>query len=104
LEAILTATLEPTAKDPQSQQYTLTISRELPFSTVLDVSYLGNYGIHFLLPSFNINTLDPQYFSLGTAYLNASVPNPNAGKVPGTLGAATITRANLLKPFPTCRV
>jgi hypothetical protein len=92
--------VEPTAKDPQSQQYTLTISRELPFSTVLDVSYLGNHGIHFLLPTYNINTLDPQYFSLGTAYLNASVPNPNAGKVPGALGAATITRANLLKPFP----
>jgi hypothetical protein len=92
--------VEPTAKDPQSQQYTLTLSRELPFKTVLDVSYLGNHGIHFLLPAYNINTLDPQYFGLGTAYLNSSVNNPYAGKVPGILGAATITRANLLKPYP----
>jgi hypothetical protein len=92
--------IQTTAKDPQSQQYTLTLSRELPFKTVLDVSYLGNHGTHFNLGSLNLNALDPQYFSLGTAYLNASVTNPYAGKVPGSLGSATITRANLLKPFP----
>ena len=90
----------PTAKDPQSQQYTLTLSRELPFKTVLDVSYLGNHGVHFNLGGLNLNQLDPQYYSLGTAYLNASVTNPYAGKVPGSLGAATITRVNLLKPYP----
>jgi hypothetical protein len=87
-------------KDPQSQQYTLTISRELPLKTVLDISYLGNHGRNFTTGSVNINTLDPSYYSLGTAYLNASVPNPYAGIVPGSLGAATITRANLLKPYP----
>jgi Carboxypeptidase regulatory-like domain len=92
--------VEPSAKDPQSQQSTLTISRELPYGMVLDVSYLGNHGTHFLLPAYNIDTLDPQYFSLGTAYLNTSVPNPYAGIVPGALGAKTITRANLLKPYP----
>lgn len=89
------------AKDPSSQQYTLSLSRELPFQTVLEATYLGNKGRHFPY-SFNVNqnTLDPSYFNLGTAYLNASVPNPYAGVVPGTLGAATITRANLLKPYP----
>jgi hypothetical protein len=90
----------PSAKDPQSQQSTLTLSRELPHSLVVDVSYLGNHGTHFLLPAYNIDTLDPQYFGLGTPYLNASVPNPYFGIVPGSLGAATITRANLLKPYP----
>lgn len=89
-----------TLKDPSSQQYTLTLSRELPSKTVLDVSYLGNHGRHFILPYININTLDPAYYGLGTAYLNASVPNPYAGQVPGALGAPTITRANLLKPYP----
>jgi hypothetical protein len=89
----------PTAKDPQSQQTTLTLSRELPGKVVVDVSYVGNHGIHFLLPSFNIDTLDPSNFYLGTAYLSTSVANPNAGKITGSLGAATITRANLLKPY-----
>ena len=67
---------------------------------MVDISYLGNHGTHFLLPSYNLNTLDPSNFALGTATLNAAVANPNAGKVPGALGAATITRANLLKPYP----
>lgn len=93
--------VQPVAKDPSSQQYTLSISRELPFQTVLEATYLGNKGRHFPYSyTINQNTLDPQYFGLGTAYLNASVTNPYAGQVPGALGAATITRANLLKPYP----
>jgi hypothetical protein len=92
--------VNPVAKDPSSQQYTLTVSRQLPFGTVLDVSYLGNHGVHFLLPAYNFNTLDPSYFGLGTTYLNTPVANPYAGIVPGTLGASTIIRANLLKPYP----
>jgi hypothetical protein len=90
----------PNAKDPSSQQYTLTVSRELPLGLVTDLSYLGNHGNHFLNTSPNIDTLPPQYYSLGTAALSASVPNPYKGIVPGSLGAATITEANLLKPYP----
>jgi hypothetical protein len=90
----------PNAKDPSSQQYTLTISRQLPKGVVADISYLGNHGNHFLNASPNINTLLPQYYGLGTAALSASVPNPYSGLVPGSLGAATITEANLLRPFP----
>ncbi len=90
----------PNAKDPSSQQYTLTVSREIPMGVVADFSYVGNHGNHFLNASPNINTLAPQYYSLGTAALSASVPNPYKGIVPGSLGAATITEANLLKPYP----
>jgi len=94
-------TVNPVAKDPSSQQFTLSVSRELPFQTVLEATYLGNNGRHFPYSfTINQNTLDPKYFNLGTAYLNTSVTNPYAGQVPGSLGAATITRANLLKPFP----
>ena len=93
--------VQPVAKDPSSQQFTLSVSRQLPFNTVLEATYLGNHGRHFPYSyTINQNTLDPQYFGLGTAYLNTSVTNPYAGMVPGSLGAATITRANLLKPFP----
>lgn len=92
----------PRARTPQSMQYTLTVSRELPWKTVLDVSYLGNHGRYFNLGSVNINTLDPSYFPQGQTYLNTFVPNPYAGQIPenSTLNAATITRANLLKPYP----
>ncbi len=92
----------PIAKDPTSQIFTLTVSRELPWNLVTDLSYIGNHGNHFInAPGEpNINTLLPQYYSMGTAALSASVPNPYAGIVPGSLGAATITEANLLKPYP----
>lgn len=94
------AYIQPKAKDPSSQIFTMTLSRELPQHVVLDASYIGNHGNHFNNWNSNMNTLPPQYYSLGTAALSASVPNPYAGKVPGSLGAPTITRANLLKPYP----
>jgi hypothetical protein len=90
----------PVAKDPSAQVFTLTVSRQLPWNWVVDASYVGNHGNHFLNSSPNINTLDPRYYSMGTAALSASVPNPYAGIVPGSLGAPTITRANLLRPYP----
>lgn len=93
-------TITPIQKDPSSQQYTLTLSRELPFGLVADLTYLGNQGHHFTLPTYNVDTLSPSYFGEGTAALNSSVPNPYAGMVPGSLGAATITRAKLLRPYP----
>ncbi|MGO4212766.1 carboxypeptidase regulatory-like domain-containing protein [Terriglobus sp. YAF25] len=92
----------PRARTPQSMQYTLTLSRQLPFKMVMDLSYLGNHGRYFNLGTLNINTLDPSYASQGAAYLNALVPNPYAGKIPenSALNGATISRANLLRPYP----
>jgi hypothetical protein len=92
--------INPVAKDPSAQVLGLTISRALPYAVVLDVSYSGNHGNHFENYSPNLNFLSPQYYSLGTAALSAQVPNPYFGLVPGSLGAATLTRAQLLKPYP----
>lgn len=92
--------INPVAKDPSSQVFSLTVSRQLPAGVVVDASYGGNHGNHFENFSPNLNALSPQYYSMGTAALSASVANPYAGLVPGSLGAATITEANLLKPYP----
>jgi hypothetical protein len=94
------AYIDPIAKDPSAQVFSATVSRQLPWNTVVDVSYAGNHGNHFENYSPNLNFLSPQYYSLGTAALSAQVTNPNAGLVPGSLGAATLTQAQLLKPFP----
>ena len=93
-------TILPVEKDPNSEQYTLTVSRELPFQWVLDATYIGNSGHHFVLNTYNEDILNPSHYSLGTAFLNAQAPNPYAGMVPGSLGAATLTNAQLLKPYP----
>ncbi|WP_176441604.1 TonB-dependent receptor [Granulicella rosea] len=90
---------DPHAPSSMSQQYTLSFERELPSHVVVDVAYLANHGTHFVIPSININQLPSQYLAMGDALLT-SVKNPYAGKVPGTLGAATITLANSLKPYP----
>jgi hypothetical protein len=88
------------AKTSQSQQYTMTLSQRVGSLFVLDVTYLGNHGIHFPVAPYNLNQLNPSHFNLGTKTLTSTVPNPYAGKVPGTLGASTITQANLLRPYP----
>jgi hypothetical protein len=94
------AYIDPVAKDPSAQVFDLTVSRELPYGIVVDASYTGNHGNHFENYSPNLNFLSPQYYSMGTAALSAQVANPYAGLVPGTLGAATLTQAQVLKPFP----
>jgi hypothetical protein len=92
--------INPVAKDPSAQVFTLTISREMPYDIVVDASYAGNHGNHFENYSPNLDFLSPQYYSMGTAALSAQMPNPYAGLVPGSLGAATLTQAQILKPFP----
>ena len=92
--------INPVAKDPTSQVIALTISRELPYGVVVDASYGGNHADHFENFSPNLNALSPQYYSMGTAALSAQVANPYKGIVPGSLGAATLTQAAVLKPFP----
>lgn len=93
-------TIRPEQKDPSSDQYTLTLSRELPFQWVVDATYIGNSGHHFTLNEYNEDILNPSNYGLGTAFLNSQAPNPYAGLVPGSLGAATLTNAQLLKPYP----
>jgi len=86
---------------PMSQQYTLSLERQIPYDIVLQAAYVGNHGVHLPAGGYNLNQLDPKYFSLGTTALaKTNVANPNAGQVPGSLGAATITRQQSLLPFP----
>lgn len=87
-------------KSPMSQQYTLSVQREVPYDIVLQATYVGNHGVHLPAGGYNMNQLNPQYFSLGRVALQQSVPNPCVGRVPGSLGNATITRQQSLLPFP----
>ena len=87
-------------KTPMSQQYTLSVERQIPYDIVLQATYVGNHGVHIPAGGYNLNSLNPSNFALGRTSLQASVPNPNAGKFAGSLGGATITRAQALLPFP----
>jgi hypothetical protein len=93
---------------PRVQQYSIDLQRELPGAMAVTVSYIGSRGDHLSLggsndTAVNYNQLDPKYLALGTA-LNTLLPNPFFGNpaFAGTsLGSqATISRAQLLRPFP----
>ncbi len=86
-------------------QYSVDIQRELPGHIGFEIGYVGSNS-HHLQPSstgtgsININQVPSAYLSLGSQ-LNQAVANPfygNGGT--GVIGSATVSRAQLLKPFP----
>ena len=84
---------------PMSQQWNLSLQKQILGGWVIDATYTGNHGTHLVAGGYNLNQLDPKYLSLGTALQN-SVSNPYAGKVPGSLGGATFTQQQSLLPYP----
>lgn len=89
----------PYAPTPMSEQYTLSVERQLPYNVVLQASYVGNHGVHMVAETYDMNQLNPDHFSLGSQ-LQSNVQNPYAGEVPGSLGGPTITLQQSLLPFP----
>lgn len=86
-------------KVPMSQQWTLSVQRMLPGKWMIDAAYSANKNNNLAASGFDYNQLDPQYNSLGLA-LQDQVRNPYAGLIPGSLGGATISRSQSLKPYP----
>lgn len=93
------SSIERTGRTPYSQQFTLCLQRQFRGGYLVEASYSGNKGTHLVGSSYDLNQLDPQYNSLGRSLLE-SVPNPYAGKVAGSYGAASLLRRQLLRPWP----
>ncbi|HYI97029.1 MAG TPA: carboxypeptidase regulatory-like domain-containing protein [Bryobacteraceae bacterium] len=86
-------------KVPMSQQWSMSVQQQLPGSWMIDATYSANKTNNLAASAYDYNQLDPQYQSLGLQ-LQDQVPNPYAGRVPGALGGATISRSQSLRPFP----
>ena len=84
-----------------SQQWNVSVQRELTPNTVVEVSYLGSKITNVGIPDSNINQLTEEQLRLGPTLLER-VDNPYFGIVPrsSSIGDPTITRAQLLKPYP----
>lgn len=85
-----------------AQQWNMNLQKEFMPGLLVEVRYAGARAIH--LPtgiSMNLNQLDPSYFYLKSA-LNTKVANPFAGLVSssGSLNGSTISRGQLLRPYP----
>ena len=101
--------VNPDRRIPRAHQWSFGIQHQLPWSVKLDVSYVGsrtydvNTGDNQTGGARNINVNSAQQieqFRQDANYFNQSVRNPFAGLLPGSLGAATVPRSQLLKPYP----
>src|SRR5262249_13999651 len=101
-------TLVPSHREvPYYNRWSLGLQRDLGGGWRVESYYLDSRGTH--LPVVReLNGLPLQYLSTSRtrdtpqeAFLSQSVPNPFQGLLPGTtLNGATISRAQLLRPFP----
>jgi len=83
------------------QQWNATMQRELTANLAVEIAYAGSKITRVGLPDTNLNQLTAEQLAEG-APLQQRVPNPYFGTIPrsSSLGDPTITRAQLMKPFP----
>jgi hypothetical protein len=93
---------------PYSQQYNLTVERQVNDSLLVSGAFVGNKGTHIYDPNAQVNQVNPAYFSLGTAVLQSNINSPlaqGAGISPPFAGFSQLfggqaTVAQALRPFP----
>ena len=80
----------PYQKYPYSQQWNVSLSRQLPSSSMVQLSYVGAAGEHLPASGWNYNQLSPAQFSQGATLLTN-----------GTCGTTkTLTVGQCLRPYP----
>jgi len=79
--------------------WTLSIQRQLNSQTLVEVAYVGSKTTHLFWNRFD-NANDPLLLQQWGSRLLDAVPNPYFGKIRGgALGAQTVQRRQLLRPF-----
>jgi hypothetical protein len=83
------------------QQWNTSLQREVAANISVEVAYTGSKITRVGLPDTNLNQLTVEQLAEGASLLQ-QVPNPYFGIIPrsSSLGDPTITRAQLLKPYP----
>jgi len=91
-------------RNPEYHSWNLSIQRELPFQSLLEVNYTGSRGTHLFLPFTSLTPLDPRYWGWGRTVLNSFVPNPFFGQITDpratNLNRSTVQLFRLLRPMP----
>ena len=85
-----------------TQQWTYGFQYAPTSNDVIDLTYVGNHGVHVVASGLNLNQLDPKYFSMGNALLT-QVPNPFFGHITSSgcsLDQPTVPQGQLLRPYP----
>jgi hypothetical protein len=88
-----------------SDRLNFSVQRQLPFNTVLDVTYYLNFT-NQLIGSYNLNQVDPRVAYQYKDAINVAVPNPfynfaTVDKFPGALRyQRTVGLTSLMRPYP----
>jgi hypothetical protein len=98
---------DPDRTIPRVYNYSLAIQHQLPGQTLLEVAFAGNYATQLSVTKA-INFLPRSFYALpggtppvASTTLVGQVPNPMAGKLPGSgLNNATIAYQSLQVPYP----
>jgi len=93
--------VDPHARSPYTQQYSIDIQREVKAGIAVEVGYVGSHSSHLTLGAANINAdaLNPALLSMGSA-LTQSVANPFYGHGgTGVVGTANVQESQLLLPY-----
>jgi len=86
---------------PYEFQWNLSVQRELPGGWTASASYVGNHGVRLLGGNYNVNTLNPAYYTSYGSKLQNQVANPFFGQITtGSLSGSTISQAQALLPLP----
>ncbi len=90
-------------RNPEYHSWNLSIQRELPMQSVLELNYTGSRGVHLFVPITTLSPLAPSNWGLGRTALAALVPNPFYGQITDSrspLSQPTVARSRLLRPMP----
>jgi Carboxypeptidase regulatory-like domain len=92
------------------EQYMLGLQYGFTPNDVLELSYVGQHGVHIMSGGqtgapLSHSQLNPQYLAMGPTLLNNQVPNPFYGHIASgnsscNLDQPTIAQSQLLQPFP----
>jgi carboxypeptidase family protein/TonB-dependent receptor-like protein len=98
----LNPVVNPIRHSPYVEQWMGGIEYAPTNNDLIDISYVGNHGVHVLAQYLEWNQLPTADLALGNA-LNALVPNPFFGHITSSgcgLNLATVVRGQLLRPYP----
>jgi hypothetical protein len=98
----LNPVVNPIRHSPYVQQWMLGVQYGFTNNDLLDISYVGNHGVHVLAQYLEWNEFPVSDLAMGNA-LNQLVPNPFYGKINSSgcnLNQPTILAGQLLRPFP----
>jgi hypothetical protein len=92
--------------NPYSARWNVGLEQQLTTNTMIEVSYIGNHGVHLPVTVTQLNGIPAQYLSTSPVRdqplitsLTGSTPNPFAGLATNQ-NTATTTPAQLLSHFP----